>query len=198
VTRLLTSQYTALCGTSTTCSSTGQVLGGAPTPVAFSTVWSKWRRKRVCAACARGPRSPTAELHHAEGRHPPWPSPQGTVGVGRRGDPNDLRPTRRGSCPRAGRDRRGQPRAEPARRRPAAARRPRRPHRLRRLPVAHWRNIWSTNPLERLNREVKRRTDVVGIFPDDNALLRLTSCVLMEAHDEWQVSPTAATCPKNP
>ena len=56
------------------------------------------------------------------------------------------------------------------------------------FPVAHWRKIWSTNPLERLNREVKRRTDVVGIFPDDNALLRLTSCVLMEAHDEWQVS----------
>ncbi len=55
-------------------------------------------------------------------------------------------------------------------------------------PTAHWRKIWSTNPLERLNREVKRRTDVVGIFPDDNALLRLTTCVLMEAHDEWQVS----------
>ena len=56
------------------------------------------------------------------------------------------------------------------------------------FPPAHWRKIWSTNPLERLNREVKRRTDVVGIFPDDNALLRLASCVLMEAHDEWQVS----------
>jgi putative transposase len=56
------------------------------------------------------------------------------------------------------------------------------------FPIAHWRKIWSTNPLERLNREVKRRTDVVGIFPDDNALLRLASCVLMEAHDEWQVS----------
>ncbi len=48
--------------------------------------------------------------------------------------------------------------------------------------------MWSTNPLERLNKEVKGRTDVVGIFPDDNALLRLAACVLIEAHDEWQVS----------
>ncbi len=56
------------------------------------------------------------------------------------------------------------------------------------FPESHWRKIWSTNPLERLNREVKRRTDVVGIFPDDTALLRLATCVLIEAHDEWQVS----------
>jgi len=56
------------------------------------------------------------------------------------------------------------------------------------FPQAHWRKIWSTNPLERLNKEVKRRTDVVGIFPDDPSLLRLASCVLIEAHDEWQVS----------
>jgi putative transposase len=56
------------------------------------------------------------------------------------------------------------------------------------FPQAHWRKIWSTNPLERLNKEVKRRTDVVGIFPDDPSLLRLAACVLIEAHDEWQVS----------
>jgi putative transposase len=56
------------------------------------------------------------------------------------------------------------------------------------FPEAHWRKIWSTNPLERLNKEVKRRTDVVGIFPDDPALLRLAACVLIEAHDEWQVT----------
>jgi putative transposase len=56
------------------------------------------------------------------------------------------------------------------------------------FPPAHWRKIWSTNPLERLNKEVKRRTDVVGIFPDDTALVRLACCVLIEAHDEWQVA----------
>jgi len=56
------------------------------------------------------------------------------------------------------------------------------------FPHAHWRKLWSTNPIERLNREVKRRTDVVGIFPNTDALLRLSACILIEAHDEWQDS----------
>ena len=54
------------------------------------------------------------------------------------------------------------------------------------FPRRHWRQIWSTNPLERVNREIKRRTDVVGVFPNPAALLRLAGSVLIEQHDEWE------------
>jgi putative transposase len=54
------------------------------------------------------------------------------------------------------------------------------------FPLKHWRQIWSTNPLERVNKEIKRRTDVVGVFPNPAALLRLAGAVLVEQHDEWE------------
>lgn len=55
------------------------------------------------------------------------------------------------------------------------------------FPTEHWTRIYSTNPLERLNKEIKRRLNVVGIFPDVSALERLTGAVLLEVNDEWEI-----------
>ena len=56
------------------------------------------------------------------------------------------------------------------------------------FPESHWRQIHSTNPLERLNREIKRRTNVIGIFPNEAAITRLVGALMMEQNDEWAVT----------
>ena len=56
------------------------------------------------------------------------------------------------------------------------------------FPIGHWKKIWSSNPLERLNKEIRRRTDVGGVFLNPQGLFRLAAAGLVEAHDEWQVS----------
>ena len=115
--------------------------------------------------------------------------PKGNAGDGRRRDPHHLRPARRRARPRAARRHRRHARPAAPQGRGRCSATPRDDiTAFAAFPVAHWKKIWSTNPLERVNKEIKRRTDVVGVFPNPAALLRLAGAVLVEAHDEWQVA----------
>ncbi len=55
------------------------------------------------------------------------------------------------------------------------------------FPISHWKKNWSTNPLERLSKEIEWRPDVIGVYPNPAGLLSLAGAVLVEDHDEWQV-----------
>ncbi len=55
------------------------------------------------------------------------------------------------------------------------------------FPVEHWKRIYSNNVLERLHKEVRRRTNVVGVFPDEPSVIRLVGAILQEQDDEWEV-----------
>jgi len=62
------------------------------------------------------------------------------------------------------------------------------------FPRAHWTQIYSANPLERLNAEITRRTTIVGIFPDDASIVRLVGAMMLEQNDEWSLNRTVSNC----
>ena len=136
-----------------------------------------------------GARLPVAALHGALPAQHARPLRQEPAADDLRRDPRDLR--RRPTSQARERARRGRraPRARRAEGRRSCCWTPRTTcSASTRFPREHWSKLRSTNPLERVNREIGRRTDVVGIFPNDAALIRLAGMLLIEQNDEWLVS----------
>ncbi len=165
----------------------GSSFAGPPRPCRGAAGGLRRPRGPQTGDCP-GAGCPVAALHRPFPARRPRPLPQGHPAAGRGRDPADLPGWQpRGGPAAAGRDRRpsGGPGAEG---RPAAAGGRDDLLAFYGFPAAHRSKLRSTNPLERVNREIGRRTDVVGVFPNDAALLRLAGSLLIEQNDEWLVS----------
>lgn len=120
---------------------------------------------------------------------PARPGPQVPQGHDRQRVPHCVRPARRRrGLPRLGRRERPALRRVPQDRHPDGSSAEHEVLAFTAFPHAHWTKIWSSNPLERLNKAIKRRSRVVGIFPDEASVIRLVGSVLADTHDEWQAA----------